>query len=187
MAAASPEAFFKTGVDVLADLGYGGLKLAEVCRRLQVTTGSFYHYFTNWSAYTRDLIDYWVAERDQRLRDTINSESDPRARLDVLLRSVPDLSHSAEAAIRVWSALDPGVRAVQIRIDQQRFDAVYQAALEILQHPRQARLFAECVLYMLVGYEQATLPRDETSLIWIIDELLAALDRGGFAAIPDAK
>jgi hypothetical protein len=37
----SREAYFETGLDVLSDLGYGGLKLAEVCNRLGVTTGSF--------------------------------------------------------------------------------------------------------------------------------------------------
>jgi AcrR family transcriptional regulator len=42
----SREAYFQTGLDVLSDLGYGGLKLAEVCNRLGVTTGSFYHYFS---------------------------------------------------------------------------------------------------------------------------------------------
>lgn len=30
------EAFFESGLVVLADLGYGGLKLAEVCNRLGV-------------------------------------------------------------------------------------------------------------------------------------------------------
>ena len=42
----SREAYFETGLEVLSDLGYGGLKLAEVCNRLGVTTGSFYHYFS---------------------------------------------------------------------------------------------------------------------------------------------
>ena len=38
---ANREAYFETGLEVLADVGYGGLKLAEVCNRLGVTTGSF--------------------------------------------------------------------------------------------------------------------------------------------------
>ena len=58
--AISTESYFETGLDVLSDLGYGGLELAEVCQRLGVTTGSFYHYFTSWSAYTRDLVAYQV-------------------------------------------------------------------------------------------------------------------------------
>ena len=59
----SREAYFETGLDVLSDLGYGGLKLAEVCNRLGVTTGSFYHYFRGWPAYTRELVSYWVQDR----------------------------------------------------------------------------------------------------------------------------
>ena len=39
----SRESYFETGLDVLSDLGYGGLKLAEVCNRLGVTTGRRHH------------------------------------------------------------------------------------------------------------------------------------------------
>ncbi|PRC55495.1 TetR family transcriptional regulator, partial [Mycobacterium sp. ITM-2017-0098] len=35
----SRESFFDAGLSVLSDRGYGGLKLAEVCQRLGVTTG----------------------------------------------------------------------------------------------------------------------------------------------------
>jgi hypothetical protein len=56
----SRQAYFETGLDVLSELGYGGLKLAEVCNRLGVTTGSFYHYFASWPVYTRDLIQHWL-------------------------------------------------------------------------------------------------------------------------------
>lgn len=47
----SRESYFETGLDVLSDLGCSGLKPAEVCSRLGVTTGSFYHYFTSRPAY----------------------------------------------------------------------------------------------------------------------------------------
>ena len=62
-AVVSRESYFETGLDVLSDLGYGGLKLAEVCSRLGVTTGSFYHYFSGWPAYTRELVENWMKER----------------------------------------------------------------------------------------------------------------------------
>ena len=64
-AVASRESYFETGLDVLSDLGYGGLKLAEVCQRLGVTTGSFYHYFPSWSAYTQELVAHWHAGHDR--------------------------------------------------------------------------------------------------------------------------
>lgn len=177
-------AYFETGIEVLSDKGYGGLKLAEVCRRLGVTSGSFYHYFTNWSTYTRELIDYWLQERTRLRAELIGTDSDPRRRLEALLRGGVEMEHSAEAAIRVWSAIDPQVRIAQTKLDQQRFDAIYAAAMELLHNERQAQVFAECALYTVIGYEQATLPRDGAALAWIGGQLLNALDSGQFADVP---
>ncbi len=53
---ASRSAYFEKGLEILSEVGYGGLKLAEVCLRVGVSTGSFYHFFDNWPKYTRELI-----------------------------------------------------------------------------------------------------------------------------------
>ena len=108
-AVVSREAYFATGLDVLSDLGYGGLKLAEVCNRLGVTTGSFYHYFAGWSAYTRELVEHWMEEPTVRVIDP-EGRTDPRRRIDSMVDVGLELPHGAEAAIRVWSSLDPEYR-----------------------------------------------------------------------------
>lgn len=179
--AISREAYFKTGLEVLSDLGYGGLKLAEVCRRLGVTTGSFYHYFSNWSAYTEALVKHWMEALTLRLVEEVRAEADPRRRIDTLIQVGLALPHGAEAAIRSWSSTDPEVRAIQIEVDRQRFDIMRESALEILHNTREAELFAAWGVYLLVGYEQATLPRDDEALAWIAGQLLDALDSGRFA------
>jgi AcrR family transcriptional regulator len=183
----SREAYFDTGLEVLSDRGYGGLKLAEVCNRLGVTTGSFYHYFANWSAYTKDLVDHWVQARTVGIIDAVQSETDPRVRIDRLINEALALPHGAEAAIRVWSAIDSEVHAVQAAVDQQRFDVLRESALEILHSPHQARLFAAWGLYLLVGYEQALVPRNHDDLSWIAAQLLRALDEGRFGTAADAS
>jgi AcrR family transcriptional regulator len=184
---ASREAYFDTGLDVLSDLGYGGLKLAEVCNRLGVTTGSFYHYFPNWSAYTKELLAHWTQVRTVRVIESLRDESDPRRRIDALIETGLGLPHSAEAAIRVWSSLDPHVHQVQAAVDQQRFDVMYESAFEILRHKRQAQMFAAWAVYLLVGYEQATLPRDNVALRWITAQMVEALDTGRFESVPDGE
>ena len=82
----SKESYIVTGLEVLSDLGYGGLKLAEVCNRLGVTTGSFYHYFSSWSAFGQELVAYWVHARTVRVADNLRAEPDPRRRVDVLIQ-----------------------------------------------------------------------------------------------------
>jgi AcrR family transcriptional regulator len=181
----SREAFFETGLEVLSDTGYGGLKLAEVCNRLGVTTGSFYHYFSSWAAYNEELVAHWMQVRTVRVVEAVRAEPDPRRRIDTLIQAGLTLPHGAEAAIRVWSSLDPEVHAVQAAVDQERFDIMYESAFEILKHKRQAQLFAAWGVYLLVGYEQATLPRDTDALQWIAAQLLDALDSGRFAAVTD--
>jgi AcrR family transcriptional regulator len=181
----SRESYFEAGLEVLSDLGYGGLKLAEVCNRLGVTTGSFYHYFSGWPAYTKELVAHWMQRQTVQIIEAVRAEPDPRRRIDTLIEEGLSLPHGAEAAIRVWSSVDPEVYAIQAAVDQQRFDIMFESAYEILQNKRQAQMFAAWGVYLLVGYEQASLPRDTEALEWIVGQLLDALDSGRFATVPD--
>ncbi|OBG02331.1 TetR/AcrR family transcriptional regulator [Mycolicibacter sinensis] len=178
----SRQAYFETGLEVLSEMGYGGLKLAEVCNRLGVTTGSFYHYFTSWPVYTRDLVQHWLEARTVAHVEFVRALPDPRERIVNLIQIALALPHGAEAAIRAWSSADPAVHAVQAEVDRQRFDIMYESALQVLNAKRPAHLFASWAMYLLVGYEQALLPRDSAAIEWISGQLLDALDSGRFAA-----
>lgn len=181
----SRESYFDTGLDVLSDQGYGGLKLAEVCNRLGVTTGSFYHYFPNWAAYTRELIAHWRQARTLRVVQAVRADPDPHRRIDTLIAEALALPHGAEAAIRVWSSLDPDVYTVQAVVDQLRFDVIYESAREIIGDESTARHFAAWGVYLIVGYEQSTLPRNTEALQWITDQLRDSLESGRFTPAPE--
>lgn len=176
--------YFDIGVEVLSDLGYGGLKLAEVCRRLGVSTGSFYHYFDNWPTYTRELVEHWRQVNTVRLVEWIRTEPNPRRRIDRMIDIGLNLPHGAEAAIRSWGSADATVFAVQVEVDKERHEILCECAVEILRDERQAQLFADWAVYLLVGYEQSTLPQDRSALQWIVGQLLDALDSGRFATVP---
>ena len=179
----SRRAYFETGLDVLAERGYAGLKLAEVCTRLGVTSGSFYHYFDNWAAYTHELVGYWKNASTKNLAECCTRSRDPRRRIDLLIHNGLNLPHGAEAAIRTWSALDPRVRAAQEAVDSERHEIMRQAALQILRDERQAHVFADWSVYLLIGYEQCSLPKKKASLEWIASQMLECLDSGRFATI----
>ena len=176
--------FFEAGLEILAELGYGGLKLAEVCGRLGVTSGSFYHYFTGWNAYTRELIGHWRQDRTVRIIEVLRAHPDPRKRIEAIIEVALSLPHSAEAAIRSWSSVDPDVLAVQREVDQQRFEILYESALDIVADTRQAQTYAAWAVYDFVGYEQATLPRDPRMFEWISKTMLDDLQAGRFADVP---
>lgn len=181
---AARESYFETGLEILADLGFGGLKLAEVCSRLGVTTGSFYHYFSGWGAYTRELVAYWRQDRTVRLIEVLRSQPDPRRRIEAIIEVALALPHSAEAAIRAWSSVDPEVLAVQREVDQERFDVLHDSAFEIVGDERQAQSYAAWSVYVFVGYEQAMLPRDKRMFEWISKTMLDDLQTGRLANVP---
>lgn len=183
--ALSRESYVETGLDVLADLGYGGLKLAEVCNRLGVTTGSFYHYFPSWSAFTRALVDHWDGVRAASIA-TICAEPDPRQRIATFIHTALELPRGTESAIRAWSSINSEVQAVQSAVDQRRFDVLLDAARAILDDKRGAEVFASWAMYLLIGYEQARLPLAPTDLAWIGTQMLDLLDSGRFDSVPDA-
>lgn len=181
---AARTSYFEAGLEILADLGFGGLKLAEVCHRLGVTSGSFYHYFTGWSTYTRELLDYWVQDRTVRLGEVFRREADPRKRMQLIIREVLSLPHSAEAAIRAWASVHPYVQAVQAEVDRARFRVCFEYAMEIVNDERQAEVFARWAVYLLVGFEQATLDRDARDYEWMSNQILDDLEAGRFADVP---
>ncbi len=181
---AARESYFETGLEILADTGFGGLKLAAVCSRLGVTSGSFYHYFAGWPSYTRELVDYWRQDRTVRIIDLIRSEADPRRRIESIIAVALTLPHGAEAAIRAWSSVDAEVLAVQREVDQQRYDILYESALDIVGHPAQARTYASWSVDVFVGYEQSTLPKDLRMFEWICTAMLDDLEAGRFADVP---
>ena len=155
-----------------------------MCQRLGVTTGSFYHYFTSWSAYTRDLVENWMQQKTTQIIEASRAEADPRRRIDILVEQALALPHGAEAAIRVWSSIDPAVGTVQAEVDQRRFDIMKESAVQILGNERQAHVFAIAAVYLLTGYEQASLPREFEDLRWLAGQLLDGLDSGMFATVP---
>lgn len=156
--------FFVAGMEILAEDGYGGLKLAALCRRVGVTTGSFYHSFDNWQDFTRQLVENWRDERTLRAAELARAEVDPAERVELLLRLGVGLPHSAEAAIRVWAGVDPEVGAVQESVDRERLAAATEAFAELTDDPYEASDLARVAFYVLVGFEQSTGDRDVRAL-----------------------
>lgn len=168
--------FFDEAMEILASDGYGGLKLAPLCKRLGLTTGAFYHSFKNWNDFTTQLLDRWMRERTQSFIDLVHAEDDALSQVDVLLQAALSLPHAAEAAIRVWSAIDPTVCAMQEEVDTMRYRVVREAFAAMLPDESADR-FAKSGMYLLIGAEQAQAFRDPAAFEWALQQFRAAAVR----------
>ncbi|AFA75531.1 putative transcriptional regulator, TetR family [Gordonia polyisoprenivorans VH2] len=149
--------FLEAGLTVLAEDGFGALKLAAVCARADATTGSFYHAFDNWAEFTSALIAYWREEKSQRPIAEARKVTDPVERLTALMDVGLTLPHDSERAIRVWAAQDPEVRKHQEEVDLERRDFIAETYREALGDDFAAEEYATISMYLLVGYESGTL------------------------------
>ncbi|WP_420751378.1 TetR/AcrR family transcriptional regulator [Rhodococcus sp. O3] len=157
--------YLEAGLDVLGRQGHAGLKLATVCEEVDATSGSFYHAFPNWGEYTSALIRYWRETKSDRLIGDAREVADPVERLQFLIDVALSLPHDTEAAIRVWAAHDPDVRAIQIEADEERRQFIADAFFDATGDRELAERQATVAMYMLVGYESGT-HRSRDDLAW---------------------
>lgn len=167
--------YFDTAFELLSEQGYSALKQAAVCKRLRVTTGSFYHYFENWQDFTSQLLEHWLTERTTQVVELAQQHEDPIEQLNTLFQFALDLPHRAEAAIRVWSKVDPHVRSVQEAVDAQRLTVVLQATKAIFDDEEEAMNHARWGLYLLAGYQELDSGDDPAALEWVLRRLLREL------------
>jgi AcrR family transcriptional regulator len=173
---ATREDYMVVGLEVLADGGHLELKLAEVCSRLGVTSGSFYHFFEGWAQYRAQVIDHWKNEATLTQLQLLRGEPDPYRRIERLVDVALRLDHTAESAIRAWSRVDPDVRRVQAEVDMLRRQVVFDSARQIADDDLRAHRFADAALYLLIGYEQAAVAPDLEGLEAIFRDLLTILE-----------
>lgn len=163
--------WFEGANEILATEGYGALKLAPLCKKLGVTTGSFYHSFDNWQDFTDALLEAWLLERTERLAEIAHETPDPVARLETLIGNVSDFNHRAEAAIRVWAGVDERVAAIQRKADEGRYQAAFEALASIVG-PGRADAFAIWGLSTAVGYEMLSYLHPTEHLPWALGQVL---------------
>lgn len=167
------DAWFTAAYEILATEGYGALKLAPLCRKLGVTTGSFYYSFDSWQDFTDALLATWLRERTEATIELARQAEDPVERLRLLARAAYDLLHRTEAAIRVWAGVDDRVGEVQRKVDEARYVVVYEAMLAIVG-PDEAEAYTVWGLSTLIGYEMIAHEHAREHLLWSVEQVLAS-------------
>lgn len=168
--------WFAAAYDILATQGYGALKLAPLCKKLGVTTGSFYHSFDNWQDFTDALLTHWLAERTEQIIVIARQTEDPVARLRLLARAAGEFLHRTEGSIRVWAGIDEHVASFQHKVDEERHHTVVEAMSAIVG-PERADAYATWALSTLAGYEMLPEHQDREHLLWALETILAEAER----------
>src|SRR3546814_10957362 len=80
--------WMEAGQQLLMSEGIAGMRLTKLTKRLKVSTGSFYHHFSDMDDYLGALADYFNVAQVQGLVAELAAESpDPMVRIRHLARS----------------------------------------------------------------------------------------------------
>jgi AcrR family transcriptional regulator len=172
--------WLEAGLASLAQDGPNGLRIDRLCRRLEVSKGSFHHHFAGAADFKQALLGTYetrvVAALDEAIEQM--TRTTPKAALAGLTAAItgsesfyrPDL----EVAMRAWAYSDPEVRAVQERVDQRRLQSL-QAIWSKILNDSEAAYTAALVPYLVgIGASliQPPTPQDQLQRVY---ELLLGL------------
>ncbi len=181
----SPEDYFDTALELLAEGGSADLTIANLCDRLGVTKGSFYHHFPSQAAFRDALLAHWEAQVDEVIAPQLEAVPDPHERIELLKQLGVAVDHRAETALRAWARIDPVVAAAQRRLDEQREAQLAGAFVDVGIEPDHARVLARIGVTILVGTQQLEGDVDRQRLGELFDEYQRWLEAS--ARMPSAR
>lgn len=168
------EDYFAVALDLLASDGPGGLRIAELCRRLSVTTGSFYGYFSNLDGFVDAFLAFWEGQQAERMAALARlAPEDPLERIATMKALTADIPHDAEGAIRTWAATNPAVAAAQRRLDDARTGQLADVLEPVCRDRDDARRLAVLGMTLLVGLQQWMRPVSSADFALVFDQFEA--------------
>ncbi|MDF2231291.1 TetR/AcrR family transcriptional regulator [Albimonas sp. CAU 1670] len=140
--------WFREGQSLLMREGIAGMRLAKLVKRLGISTGSFYHHFTDMDDYLGQLADHYSSDQVRRLAEQVARDfDDPVEQIRTLAAdSIVSGLFDLDRAMRVWAASDP--RAAKALLDAEKvvLDFVSAAFERLGFAPADARLRAQILL-----------------------------------------
>lgn len=120
MSRATPDDWLDAGLVILRERGHDALTIDALCRALDRTKGSFYHHFTDVSAFTARLLEHWEKRSTEDLIVVADASCSPGERRAQLYAQVRNVASGVEQSIQAWALRDPTARAVRARVDARR-------------------------------------------------------------------
>jgi AcrR family transcriptional regulator len=168
--------YLREALEILAESGSEALTIAQLCDRLAVTKGSFYHHFGGMPNFVTQLLAFWEAEHSERLLAVSRSRREPGARVASLFELAVGLPHGSEAAIRAWGRSNREVAAAIEQIDRKRERSLVGAITAVGVDRARARVVGRLALDALIGAQQREDPLDSRRLHQLFGEITRLIE-----------
>lgn len=120
MARLGKQDWIDEGLKVLMEVGYEGIKIDRLCKRLDISIGSFYHHFKNIDDYVESMIRDWEGRTQSKVNDILEQDLPPEERIDRLHDASFETAPKLEVTIRAWSFQSPFIERCLDKMDRKR-------------------------------------------------------------------
>jgi AcrR family transcriptional regulator len=168
-----PGDYFQVGVGILEEAGHRSLTVSELCRRLGVSKGSFYHHFDSLQQFVDGLLSLWENSFNGwwTKADTV---WEPAVRFNLAFDLLADMNHRLDMAIRSWSQTDLAVEKAVARRDATLEYAFGQTLSLVVPDTQRRHLVAQLAVSWLVGTQVRGLA-DREHLLLMGQEIMRSL------------
>jgi AcrR family transcriptional regulator len=141
----------------LIEGGVDRVKVEPLAGQLGVTTGSFYHHFTNRQELLDGLLAHWETRNSEPWFEAVRAAGpDANAQLDALFdiwveESAYDPAY--DSAVRDWARISPLAEAAVRRADDRRIALLQQVFEGFGYDPDRAFIRARVTYFHQVGYQ----------------------------------
>jgi AcrR family transcriptional regulator len=149
--AVSKQDWLESGLRTLEKDGLKALTIQQICSKLGVTKGSFYHHFRNVRDYEEQLVAFWA---NQYLSTSSNIPAEPAERLlllDTLMEEVFASITGPELAIRTWAQEDEMVFSFVRKVDAARREFALGVLEPFSDDAKEASLMADLLFTLSIG------------------------------------
>lgn len=164
-------AWLKQGIQTLDTIGWRGLKIKELCTILNVTKGSFYHWFKSKRDYEMQVLDYWKQRFTQGFIEQAEKGINSREKLSILGRQCIDGAingNRLEFEINAWSFQDDEVKAFVYSVYEQRYHYLEHLLADIYPNQIEAQKHSLILYSLVIGVDLffRQLSKNELELIF---------------------
>ena len=125
-----PDPWIEAAYVLLAEHGHSAVTIDRLTAATAKTRGSFYHHFGSMETFVARLVADWQERNTERIVRLAHATREPGQRRRVLNREAGQLDARVETAFRIWTGLDPQVRAACDAVDDRRVSVLAQDLVE---------------------------------------------------------